>query len=284
MLSRNATSALLFTLCAVQAWSQVPKSASVRELSVPLQLTEVSSHTLLSTVLPLPEAPVAHFETPTSPVGLSSSLDLPAAPKPQFGGVILSRQPSTSNPNPPPLTRKQKLNYFKNEQVNPGLFIGPAFGAAFKMASPPGKGATYYPPAWRQGAAAYGRNYGDDLAASATANTGKAVAGLLLGEDPRYYRSGESNYLRRGADAVLFTLIDRSDAGKKRFAFSNFIGAAAGGYVGNAYLPPGFRSSAHADQRALTALAGFAGKNAFREFSPEIKQAAQKLHVPFIPK
>jgi hypothetical protein len=33
-------------------------------------------------------------------------------------------------------------------------------------------------------------------------------------------------------------------------AFSNFVGAKAAGFVGNAYLPSGFNNATHAGQRA----------------------------------
>jgi hypothetical protein len=53
-------------------------------------------------------------------------------------------------------------------------------------------------------------------------------------------------------------------------AISNFAGSAAAGFVGNAYLPSGFRDVTHAGQRAGIQFAFAAGGNLFQEFAPQI--------------
>jgi hypothetical protein len=53
-------------------------------------------------------------------------------------------------------------------------------------------------------------------------------------------------------------------------ALSNFVGAAAGGFVGNAYLPSGFNNLTHAGQRAKLRFGFAAGGNLFREFAPQM--------------
>src|SRR5262249_28956392 len=51
-----------------------------------------------------------------------------------------------------------KFRYYLNETyLNPSVFT-PAFRAGIRMANPLGKGATEYPPEWRQGSEAFGRN------------------------------------------------------------------------------------------------------------------------------
>lgn len=58
-----------------------------------------------------------------------------------------------------------KFSYYVNETyLNPSVFTAPAFRAGIRMANPPGTGVTQYPPEWRQGAEAFGRNYGDAFA------------------------------------------------------------------------------------------------------------------------
>jgi len=58
-------------------------------------------------------------------------------------------------------------------------------------------------------------------------------------------------------------------------AFSNFAGAAAGGFVGNAYLPAGFQDATHAGQRATLQFGMFAAGNLFREFAPQMPRPLQ---------
>jgi hypothetical protein len=51
---------------------------------------------------------------------------------------------------------------------------------------------------------------------------------------------------------------------------SNFAAAVAGGFVGNAYLPDGFRDATHAGQRATFQFGLLGAGNLFREFAPQI--------------
>ena len=142
-----------------------------------------------------------------------------------------------------------KFRYYMSETYfNPSALTAPAFRAGLRMANPPGKGATQYPPEWRQGAEAFGRNYGDAFAERASFETARLVAGVITREDPRYVPSGAHNVFARSLYALGFSLVDRSDSGHRMPAFSNFVGAAAGGFVGNAYLPAGFNNATHAGQ------------------------------------
>jgi hypothetical protein len=153
---------------------------------------------------------------------------------------------------------------------NPSALTAPAFRAGLRMANPPGKGATQYPPEWRQGAEAFGRNYGDTFAERVSFQTARFVTGAITREDPRYVPSSRQNVLARSLHALSFTLVDRSDSGHPMPALSNFVGAAAGGFVGNAYLPSGFNNVTHAGQRATLRFGFAAGGNLFREFAPQM--------------
>jgi len=53
-------------------------------------------------------------------------------------------------------------------------------------------------------------------------------------------------------------------------ALSNLVGAAAGGFLGNTYLPAGFTDDTHAGQRAAIRFGTFAAGNLFPEFAPQI--------------
>jgi hypothetical protein len=124
----------------------------------------------------------------------------------------------------------------------------------------------HYPREWKDGAGAFGRNYGDSLAMAASQRTARFLAGVALHEDPRYVRSTSKNPLLRTTHALAFTLIDKTDSGRNTIAFSNFAGAAAGGFVGNAYLPHGYNDLTHAEQRMAFQFAGIAIQNIAAEF------------------
>ena len=160
--------------------------------------------------------------------------------------------------------------YIAETYGNPSLFTAPAFRASLRMANPPGKGTTRYPDEWRQGAAGFARNYGDAFATRISTHTAQFLTGAVTREDPHYSPSVSRNFFLRTSHALAFTFVDRSGSGKRSVALSNFVGAAAGGYVGNLYLPDGFRDMTHAGQRATFQFGMLAAGNLFREFAPHI--------------
>jgi hypothetical protein len=108
------------------------------------------------------------------------------------------------------------------------------------------------------------------------------LAQVALLEDPRYVPSGSTNFIMRISHALAFTFIDKTDSGRNTFAFSNFAGAAAGGFVGMGFLPTGHDDLAHAEQRALRGLETIAVRNIVTEFRPEWEPTLKKIHIPSI--
>jgi hypothetical protein len=164
-----------------------------------------------------------------------------------------------------------KFRYYLGETyLNPSFLTAPAFRAGLRMATPPGHFPTAYPGDWRQGAEGFGRNYGDAIAQRISFHTARFATGAVIGEDPRYVPSTSRNPFRRSLHALGYTFIDRSDGGRRMPAFSNFVGAAAAGVVGNSYLPQGFANVTHAGQRATLQFAFFGAGNLYREFAPQM--------------
>lgn len=164
-----------------------------------------------------------------------------------------------------------KFRYYLGETyLTPSFFTAPAFRAGIRMANPPGHFRTAYPADWRQGAGGFGRNYGDAMAQRVSFQTARFATGAILREDPRYAPSSSHNVLMRSLHAFGYTFIDRSDSGHRMPALPNFVGAAAAGFVGNTYLPPGFANATHAGQRATLQFAFFGAGNLYREFAPQM--------------
>ena len=173
---------------------------------------------------------------------------------------------------------EDKFRYYITETcLNPSVFTAPAFRAGIRMANPPGKGTTQYPPEWRQGSEAFGRNYGDAFAQRVTFQTARFATGVVTHEDPRYIPSTSHNVLARSLHALIFTFVDRSDSGHAMPALSNFVGATAAGFVGNAYLPSGFNDATHAGQRATLQFGVTAAGNLFREFAPQMPRPVRTV-------
>jgi len=177
-------------------------------------------------------------------------------------------------------TGSSNFSYYLTETyLNPGLFTAPAFRASLRMAHPPGSGPTRYPDEWRQGAEGFGRNYGDAFATRISSHTAQFIVGTLTREDLRYMPSRSHHFFARTSHAIAFTFVDRSQSGRRIPALSNFAGAAAGGFVGNAYLPNGFTDATHAGQRAEFQLGMMAAGNLFREFAPQMPAALREFFM-----
>jgi len=168
-------------------------------------------------------------------------------------------------------TAGSRFGYYMTETYwNSSALTAPTFRAGLRMASPPGKGATAYPGESRQGAEGFGRNFGDAFASRVGAHTAQFLTGAMTREALYYAPSANRGFFARSAHSLAFTFIDRSDSGWPMPAISNIAGAATGGFVGDLYLPAGFRDVTHAGQRATFQLGTFAAGNLFREFAPKI--------------
>jgi hypothetical protein len=206
--------------------------------------------------------PQAQDQSPPSPAGSETHLN-------QF--PILS--PGLTRA---PLTIQDKFHIYVHKSFGPPAVILPAFGAGLGMLNPPSK----YPEEWKDGAGAFGRNYGYRLADRTSRNTAQFLTGALLHEDPRYLRSTSSNPFTRTVHALAFTIFDKTDSGRTTFAASNFAAAAAGGFVGMGILPNGYNDITHAEQHMASEFLQIGIGNVLTEFEPQWGPWAKKLRIP----
>jgi len=214
----------------------------------------------------LPDAPTpqdqAQDQTPSSPPD-------PAAHLNQF--PILSPRLTRA-----PLAFQDKFQIYAHKSFGPPALILPALGAGLGIINPPSK----YPKEWKDGAGAFGRNYGYRLADRTSRNTSQFLTGALLREDPRYLRSTSTNPLARTVHALAFTIFDKTDSGRTTFAASNFAAAAAGGFVGMGILPHGYNDITHAEQHMASEFLQIGIGNVLTEFEPQWGPWAKKLRIP----
>ena len=214
----------------------------------------------------LPDAPMpqdqAQDQSPPSPVDSGTHLN----PFP-----ILSPRLTRA-----PLTLQNKFLIYTHKTFGPPAVILPAFGAGLAMLNPPNR----YPREWKDGASAFGRNYGETVATGTARKTAGMLAGIAFHEDPRYMPSTSSNVVFRIGHALAYTVVDRTDSGRKTIAFSNFAAAGAGGLVGMAYLPNGFNGATHAEQRILAQFSAVAVRNLAAEFQPQWAPIVRILRIP----
>jgi hypothetical protein len=220
----------------------------------------------------LPDAPIPHDSQANSaaqaqpPTSKDAPLRGPIGPIP---ALITTK----------PLSFHDKWTIYTYQTFGPPALVFPALSAGIRMAIPPKN----YPRDWVDGGAAFGRLYGSALATQSAKSTAKFLTGAALHEDPRYLPAAEGSSIgARFFHAIAFTFADRNDSGSRGLAFSNFSSAAAGGFVGMAYLPAGFNNISHAGQRAGSEFLGIAVANISREFAPEWVPIVRKLHIPQI--
>jgi hypothetical protein len=129
-------------------------------------------------------------------------------------------------------------------------------------------------PAFRQGAAGYGRYYWHTFADQTDENLW--VEGILpsvLREDSRYYTLGHGGFIKRGYYAVSRTLITRSDSGRETFNASEVLGSGIAAAISSTYYPTQYQTWTKVGQRWLTnALLDF-GTFAAKEFWPDVNRA-----------
>jgi hypothetical protein len=231
-----------------------------------IQFASASAQTASSDAQ-LVDAPPAQRDLATLPL-------LAAIPKP-----IPIFNPGYTAAPPVELDATGKASFYLHGLLNVGTILGPAAEAAAVMTSPP----KAYPKDWRQGATAYARNFGASFGRTQTAEFGRFVVGLGLHEDPRYYPAANRNIGARIVHAIGFTLVDRSDSGHSRAAFATMVGATAGGFIGNAYLPESYTNLRHVAMRIGIQMGTFAVGNVIEEFAPETRRLTQALNNRFHP-
>jgi hypothetical protein len=273
--SKNLLRVTAIALCLTAAYSPVVASQETKKEPGPSPCSSGATP-------PCPSAPATN-EIPEAHG--QRAADLPDKPEPQDQSNPPSPSSQTQDENsailflpvatPERLSFSDKFAIYAHQTFGPPALIFPAFAAGFGMANP----KSHYPREWKGGAGAFGRLYGDFIATVTSQRTARFLTGVALHEDPRYVRSSSTNPVARTIHALAFTFVDKTDSGRNMIAFSNFAGAAAGGFVGRAYLPPGYDDLTHAEQRMTIQFAGIAIQNIAAEFQPQWGPFVRKLHI-----
>jgi len=257
-------------------WRLLSDQRELREISVANNMNGAKSASMdTGAAETLPDAPEPQTSAPPHNPQTPSLSEQALAPRESHSGVIAILPPAISHVR---LTPEDKFHLYIHQAFGPQNFILPAFGAGFDMLNPPRR----YPRGWKDGGGAFERWYGELIATSASGRAGQFLAQVALHEDPRYVPSGSKNNFMRIFHSLAFTFVDKTDSGHNMFAFSNFAGAAAGGFVGMGILPDGYNDATHAGRRALRGLGSVAIVNIITEFRPEWAPIFRKTHVPTV--
>jgi len=170
-------------------------------------------------------------------------------------------------PETPPLTPKQKWQFFLDETRDPFNIASAALSAALSQAD-------NQTPNYGEGGAAYAKRFGAAFGDFTSQNLfSDAILSCLLHQDPRYFRRGpRSRFLPRVAYSLSRIAVARQDSGRSTFNASGIFGMALGIGASNLYYPSVSRTGTVMGTRAGTSLAGWALGNVAAEFWPDIHQ------------
>jgi hypothetical protein len=164
-----------------------------------------------------------------------------------------------------PITPSQRLRWFVTGTVGPAHMAGVAVVSACGTAvNRPGE----YGPHWT----GFADRLGIGVAGSALGNAMEASGGLVLREDPRYFRVPQEPFRARVGNVVRLTFLARSRDDGVKPAYARYVGVFGSNFLSNTWR---VRSEANAQDALLRSSEGLAGRmaaNAFGEFWPDLKK------------
>jgi hypothetical protein len=169
------------------------------------------------------------------------------------------------------ITPRQSLRWFITNTISPRHLAGGIFVAALGTALDWPK---EYGPHW----GGFADRYGMRMTGIVTGNAIEASAGLILREDPRYFRVPDRPFVARVGNVVRLTFAARGDDGSFGPAYARYSAI-----FGNNALSDIWRvhSESNAQGALLRTSEGFAGHmaaNAFQEFWPSIEDRIFHKH------
>jgi len=116
------------------------------------------------------------------------------------------------------------------------------------------------------------------MSGSVTGNAIEAGAGLILREDPRYFRMPDRRFKARIRNVAQLTFAARNYNGSFGPAYARYSAIVGSNFLSNTWR---VHSEANTHDALVRASEGFAGRmasNAFSEFWPDIKKRILRKH------
>lgn len=172
-----------------------------------------------------------------------------------------------------PITSQESLRWFINSTVGLPHRAGGVFVSGFGTALDRPK---EYGPHWE----GFGDRYGMRIACGATGNAMEAGAGLLLREDPRYFRVPDRPFKTRAGNVVELTFASRGYDGSFRPAYARYAASFGNNFLSNTWRVHSEADAQHALLRTAGDFAGHMAANAWEEFWPDVKKRVFPAHTP----
>lgn len=130
------------------------------------------------------------------------------------------------------------------------------------------------PQEWGQGGAAYATRLADRYGRFFVRQGIESAGAAALGHEVRYVRSRRSSIGSRVAHAVAMTFVTRDRTGAWTPHWSRFGAIVTAEYVGNAWMPPSYRTPAEAWRGIGIQFGIVASFNVAREFLPSLRASS----------
>ena len=165
------------------------------------------------------------------------------------------------DPNPVPLTTRQKYSLAWQSNINPFTLVLTGAFAGIEQAD-----NTF--DEYGQGMQGYGKRFGAFYADGFIDNM---IAGAFLPslfkQDPRYFYKGTGTIRSRAGYAMATAIVCKGDNMRWQFNYSGIIGGLASGAISNLYYPASDRSGAALTfENAGIGIVAAMAQNLFQEF------------------
>jgi hypothetical protein len=161
-----------------------------------------------------------------------------------------------------PQTSSENLHAYLLSMAGPIPILSEAASAGIAQ-------ALNSPPEWGQGAAGFGKRFGNNLAYNGMRQSLAYASSILLNEDDRYIASREQGIWRRTRHALVGVFTGHKPDGRAVFATSNMVGIVGASAIQRAWLPARWQTALQTANSVAISLAGTAGSNLVREFLPD---------------
>ncbi len=162
-----------------------------------------------------------------------------------------------------PQTGKQRLHGYLLSMAGPVILAEEAGAAGLSQ-------AIASPWQWGDGAAGYGRRFGNDLAYNGVRQSLAFASAILLKEDDRYFASADTGMWPRTRHAIASVFIAHKPDGRRVFATSSLVGITGASLISRAWSPEIWQTPSSTARNMAISIAGAAGFNILREFLPDM--------------
>lgn len=164
-----------------------------------------------------------------------------------------------------PITMSGRARWWVHSLIGPESLAAGVFVAGYQT-------ARNQPAVWGPHWDGFGKRYGMRMSNIGVSNAIEGGVGSLWGEDPRYFRSGDSSMGGRLRHVAMGVIEAKYRDGNYGPNFAYYIGSVSGNFISNAWRPSEQTTTGATMGRVGTGLLGKLASNAFKEFWPDIRE------------